>query len=140
MRAILLAILFGFCIYCSHAETATTVGSCDNYSLLGGDRIFEPAKNNRVQTTVIKFPKVKTMKKKIIILILNSQGKVVMQFQGVKKSDVIIRGFRHINYKSVPANVTIVDGKLGEGRIWIKIISQPGYAIKSIFEFCGERN
>lgn len=62
-----------------------------------------------------------------------------MQFQGLRKSELIIRGFRHFDYEEVPSNVTIVDGKLGEGRIWIKIKSQPGYAIKSIFEFCGER-
>lgn len=32
-----------------------------------------------------------------------------------------------------------ISGGIDEEIIYIKIISQPGYAIKSIFEFCGER-
>lgn len=35
-------------------------------------------------------------------------------------------------------NVTIIDGQIGERRIWLKIRSQMGYGIDSVFEFCGE--
>lgn len=61
-------------------------------------------------------------------------------FQGFHNPDFIIKGIKHMDYENVPANVTIVDGGLGEGRVWIKIKSQPGYAIKSMFEFFGEHS
>lgn len=43
-----------------------------------------------------------------------------------------------MNSIDVSPNVTIIDGGLGERRIWMKIRSQTGYGIDSTFEFCGE--
>lgn len=62
-----------------------------------------------------------------------------MWFQGVNESDFIIRGIKFSDYETLPSNVTLVDGEIGDKRIWIEIKSQKGYAIKVLFEFCGER-
>lgn len=43
-----------------------------------------------------------------------------------------------MNSLDVSPNITFIDGKFGERRIWLKIRSQLGYGINSTLEFCGE--
>lgn len=135
MKTILLFTVFCVCVYSSYAERVTTLGNCDEFSVVGSNRIYNPAKNNSIRRKVIKFPKVRstTRKQKKNCFFIGAN------FQGIRESEFIIRGFKHYDYEQVPSNVTIVDGEFGEGRIWIKIESQKGFAIKSIFEFCGEK-
>lgn len=56
----------------------------------------------------------------------------------MQEPNFIIKGIQYSDYETVPSNVKIVDGEMGKKRVWIKIQSQPGYAIKVLFEFCGE--
>lgn len=63
-----------------------------------------------------------------------------MQFQGLHKPNFIIKGINHYDYDEFRSNITFVDGGIDSERIWIKIESQPSRAIRSIFEFCGERH
>lgn len=57
----------------------------------------------------------------------------------MNEPEFIIRGIKYSDYETIPSNVTFVDGELGDKRVWIKLQSQKGYAIKVLFEFCGER-
>lgn len=59
--------------------------------------------------------------------------------QGFHVPEFVIRGIKYSDYETVQSNISIVDGDLGQRRVWIKLKSQPGYAIKVLFEFCGEK-
>lgn len=64
--------------------------------------------------------------------------RIICKFQGFHTPNFIIRGINHINLIDVAPNVTIIDGDIGERRIWMKVRSQISYGIDSTFEFCGE--
>ncbi|XP_055298767.1 uncharacterized protein LOC129566663 [Sitodiplosis mosellana] len=112
MKAVI--ILVFLCIVYSSGEFVTTLGDCTNYRLVGTSRAYEKAYKNTIRRKTIKFP------------------------TGFHRPDFVIRGIRYSDYETVPSNVTIVKGNLGRRRVWIKIRSQPGLAIKVLFEFCGE--
>lgn len=58
MKAFIIIALLCISIYCCDAEKVTTYGKCAEFPLIGKDRIYQRAHLFRVQTKVIKFPKV----------------------------------------------------------------------------------
>lgn len=60
-----------------------------------------------------------------------------IQIQDPEKSDVLIQGIQHYDYRRTPSKLSIKSGGIGSKYVEVTITSHPGSGISSIVHFYG---
>lgn len=111
---------------------------------LGNEKIFTLRIPFGESTQTFTFPKVSFPKDFFLssssfgpFILFSSNYDLFLIVQNPEKSDVLIQGIQHYDYRRTPSKLSIKSGGIGSKFVKMTITSHPGSGISSIVHFYG---